>query len=75
MPIRTVESIDAEIYQLSQDVEARGAAVDWQEARIDSDEFDAGRVELRNMPRGSDGRLPVADIDAERIHLYHGRSA
>jgi hypothetical protein len=53
IPIRTVEAIDAEIAQLENDVECRLQAVSYQEARISSDEFDGGRVELRNMPRES----------------------
>jgi hypothetical protein len=42
--IRTVEAIDAEIERLERDVEAQSAACDWQDARIDSDEFDGGIV-------------------------------
>jgi hypothetical protein len=55
--IRTVEAIDAELYDLALALEGSGAAVDDIESRIDSDQYDAGRVDFAKMPRSRDGRL------------------
>src|SRR5580704_15221843 len=56
-PIRTVAAIDAEIAELESSILALGAAVDDVDSRIDSDEFDAGRIEIRNMPKDRHGRF------------------
>lgn len=57
VPLRTPAAIESEIAELRLQLGANTAADDDVATRIDSDEFDAGIVRDRDMPRGRDGRL------------------
>ena len=71
--IRTVEAIDAEIDRLTLDVEAQSAACDWQDARIDSDEFDGGIVRKQRHAGALHNGSAIAAARNERKALGAAR--
>jgi hypothetical protein len=71
--IRTVQAIDAEIDRLTLDVEAQGAACDWQDARIDSDEFDGGIVRKQRHAGALHNGSAIAAARNERRELGSAR--